>query len=296
MSNVREAVTECPVCGGTRFERVREVGPYQVARCLGCRLQVTTPQPSDAELGAIYGSDYFLGAGDPAAASHAAELKQATADRYLDLMERASIPARRRLLEVGCGHGDFLKQAAARGFACTGIEYSEHACAIIRRRAGPGVTVLRGEIDAVADRPGSFEACVLNDVIEHVRRPQDFLRDVHRALVPGGILFIATPSTDSWSARVLGRRWMEYKAEHLTYFNRATLPRLLRASGFQILEVGTGLKVLSIDYVTDHFVRYPVALITPLARALRALTPRQLRRRAWNVVASGIVVLARKEA
>jgi SAM-dependent methyltransferase len=37
-------------------------------------------------------------------------------------------------------------------------------------------------------------------VIEHVRSPFDFLQEIHRVLKPGGTLFIATPSIDSWSA------------------------------------------------------------------------------------------------
>ena len=40
---------------------------------------------------------------------------------------------------------------------------------------------------------------------------------------PGGVIFVATPSLDSWSARLLRERWMEFKAEHLFYFDSATL-------------------------------------------------------------------------
>ena len=51
----------------------------------------------------------------------------------------------------------------------------------------------------------SFDICILIDVIEHVRDPENFLNQVWRILKDGAVIFIATPSVDSWSARALGR-------------------------------------------------------------------------------------------
>ena len=101
------------------------------------------PQPSDEELAAIYGDDYFFGtgsAGDGADqyTSEFAKLKQATASAYLDRIERylgwdASARRGRRLLDVGSGLGDFLVAAQGRGYDVSGIEYSPSSVA----RASP---------------------------------------------------------------------------------------------------------------------------------------------------------------
>src|SRR6185437_11195440 len=108
-------------------------------------------------------------------------------------------------------------------------------------------------------------------VIEHVRDPADFLERVRRVLKPGGVVFIATPSIDSWSARLLGRQWMEYKPEHLFYFNPATLTRLMERSGYDSIAISSGRKVLTLDYVIGHFDKFAVPVLSPLLGVRRVV-------------------------
>ena len=88
---------------------------------------------------------------------------------------------------------------------------------------------------------------------------------------------------------------MEFKAEHLFYFKAATLQTLLIDCGFRQIIDRPGVKTLSIDYVTRHFERYPVPALSSVVRAARRLTPASLRRKALRVVASGMVLMARKQ-
>ena len=92
------------------------------------------------------------------------------------------------------------------------------------------------------------------------------MREVHRLLKPGASLFIANvvPSTDSWSARLMRQKWMEFKVEHLTYFDRATIETTLFGSGFRDIVIRPGWKILSFDYIRMHFQRFPVSGVTPL--------------------------------
>jgi len=53
-----------------------------------------------------------------------------------------------------------------------------------------------GELQPAGLAAEQFDLCVISDVLEHVRSPLDFLREVHRVLKPDGTLFIATPSID----------------------------------------------------------------------------------------------------
>src|SRR5262245_47946730 len=53
-------LSACPVCHGRAFERRFSVKGIPVESCRACSLIVQNPQPTDAELGAIYGNDYFL--------------------------------------------------------------------------------------------------------------------------------------------------------------------------------------------------------------------------------------------
>ena len=294
-ATARFTVVNCPVCQGTRLQKEFTVEGFGIMRCQDCGLLLTNPQPSDAELARIYGEDYFLVEKNEAGQRHVDALKQGTADLYLDLLERFGLPKGARLLEVGSGQGDFLVRAQGRGMDVTGVEYSEHANGIARGKLGNQGRVLKGEVGDVQPADGPFDVVAFSDVIEHVRDPAAFLDHVHLLLKPGGVVFVATPSRDSWSAKLLGRRWMEFKPEHLWYFGAATLRSLLTQHGFTDIAVRPGVKTLSFDYVAGHFARYPVAGITPITNFLRRVVPFGLRRHPVRIVASGMVLIGRRQ-
>jgi 2-polyprenyl-3-methyl-5-hydroxy-6-metoxy-1,4-benzoquinol methylase len=289
----RPPVKACHVCGGARVYYLFSASDYRVVRCDECGLVFLNPQPSDEELGRIYGADYFLGSEDEAGRQAVREIKQATARLYLSEIRRYHGPETGRLLEIGCGDGDFLALAETAGWRVTGIEYASAACETARRRLKNG-EVRCGELQRMNLPGGQFDLCVISDVLEHVRSPLEFLREIHRVLKPGGTLFVATPSIDSWSARFLKQKWMEFKVEHLTYFNRQTLQTALFKSGFREVIVQAGWKILSFDYIRKHCERFPVALITPLLNFAGRLLPRGVQRRHHRMVASGIMAFSRK--
>jgi len=289
----RHPLSSCPLCGEARLDHAFSAGDQRLFRCAACALLMSNPQPSAAELSAIYDADYFLGAPTPEGRSQLARLKAASARGYLDELRRYRGPHGGRLLEVGCGTGDFLAEAQAAGFDVTGVEVSADAARAAGARLGE-TAVRVGELPALAPQLGTFDVCVLWDVLEHARNPLDLLRTARGLLRPGGVLALATPSLDSWSARLLGKRWMEIKPEHLFYFDRRTLQGALFRTGFEGVIVRPGWKVLSLDYVALHFERFTVPGFTPLLRLARRLVPSFVRHRPFRVVASGILAFCRK--
>lgn len=292
-STERQAVKICHVCKGARFYYLFSISDYRVVRCDDCGLVFLNPQPSNDELARIYGADYFLGSDTETRRQAVSEIKQATARLYLSEVRRYRGFKSGRLLEVGCGDGDFLVSAEAEGWAVTGVEYSGAACEKARQRLKDG-KVFCGELATAGLEPEQFDLCVISDVLEHVRSPLDFLKHLHRVLKPGGTLFIATPSMDSWSARLMRQKWMEFKTEHLTYFDRHTLQTALFKSGFQGVIVKPGWKILSFDYVKMHFDRFPVPLVTPVLKCISRFLPGKVRLRHQRIAASGIMMFARK--
>ena len=154
------------------------------------------------------------------------------------------------------------------------MEYSRDACAVARAKLSTqsGWDVICGEVEDIPSK-GIYDICVLSDVIEHVRNPRALLERVHELLQPDGIILIATPSLNSWSARLLRSKWMEFKVEHLFYFNSSTLQSLLIDCGFAGIIERKGVKVLNFDYIAAHFERYKVAGISWLLSALHRIAP-----------------------
>jgi len=284
---------DCPLCASSRLRYAFSHEGYRLVRCADCTLLFSNPQPSDTELAAIYSADYFLGAESEEGRASTREIKRATARQYLSEIHRYTGEVGGSLLEIGCGDGDFLIEAEAAGYSVTGVEYAPAACEQARTRLKRG-EVLCGELETAGLPDSRFDLCVLSDVIEHVRDPISFLREIHRLLKPGGGIFIATPSLASWSAKLLSKNWMEFKPEHLTYFDPQTLETALFRTGYHQVIVRPGWKVLTVDYAAKHFERFPVPVVTPFVRFVSSLLPEGMRKKSRRVVASGMMVFARK--
>lgn len=151
-----------------------------------------------------------------------------------------------RLLEIGCAGGFFLAEARAAGFEVQGVELNETMAAHARNL---GLEVQCAPIEA-ADLPlNSFDVVIAQDVLEHLRDVQTFVRRAAELLAPGGILVIRGPLEDSLAhalfahARTLtGRqRIVAEPPLHLHGFTVRSFRQLLAHSGFSIrqLEVRT---------------------------------------------------------
>lgn len=304
-SSEQPRLAACPLCGHEHlvYQFTHDTTP--IVRCDGCGLLMRDPQPSDAQLAAIYTDTYFLGtapAGPPldGLAREVHELKRATAAGYLDRVEAyrgwtAETRRGKTLLEIGSGLGNMLLEARARGYEVTGVEHAPASVARANARLGEE-RVVEGTAESAPLPERAFDVCVFADVIEHTRDPLATVARAWALLAPGGTLFVAVPSLDSWSARLMRQGWMEFKTEHLFYFDSRTLESLLVRAGFDQVRIDRGRKTLSPAYVIAHFERFPVAVISPLGRLARTVLPGALLRQRLAVVASGIDVLARKAA
>jgi len=242
-----------------------------------------TPQPSDAIFSQTYDDDDL---------ALSADLKKAAADSYLDILLRGPDAPRGSLLEIGCGAGDFLCQAAARGLQVTGIERSPEACAIARSRVeGSHGRIIQGDIMQLADTQERFDYVVFCDVLDHVRDPRRFLQTVFRLLRPEGTILCVAPSLDSWTARFLKTHWREFKPEHLFYFSATNLRSLLFQEGFSAIRHFPARKTS----IAAHFEKHPAPFWMRLVRWLCSKAPEPLLHQPFMITASGIGMVAKKK-
>jgi SAM-dependent methyltransferase len=283
---------DCPVCESARIRYLFISQGTPICQCEDCRLMFRNPQPSDDELARIYSAEYFLGEPSEEGRARVSAMKRRTAQLYLSRLLDSVGAARGRLLEIGCGTGEFLIEAAHAGFEVTGLELSPHAVAAANASLGTA-RVRCGTLEGSDFGAEPFSVCVLSDAIEHLRDPLAALQQVHALLEPGGVILLVTPSLDSWSARLLRRRWMEFKAEHLVFFSRATIGNALARAGFEQVRIEPNYKVLTPEYVHHHFARFRVPGLSPLLTLGYRLLPGPLRLRELKVVASGVVAIGR---
>lgn len=151
------------------------------------------------------------------------------------------LPARyTRVLEIGCGAGEFARQLAA-GTEVWGIEPSPEAAAVAQMHLH---RVLTGTFDsAKAALPAHyFDLLVCNDVIEHMPDHDAFLREVRAALAPGAAIVVSVPNIRFIGViqQLLFARDFRYEAEgimdrtHLRCFTFRSLKRSVEEAGFQV--------------------------------------------------------------
>ena len=148
------------------------------------------------------------------------------------------------MLDVGTGDGEFLGVAKAGGFDAVGTEPSATGAGMAAAR---GHEVRVGTLEEIDFGERCFDLATVWHVLEHVPRPDEILRRVHRLLTPSGLLFVAVPN-EEWMLFPYRLGWRRSSRPmsalvwgeeiHLTHFQPQTLKRALSQAGFEVIGFG----------------------------------------------------------
>ena len=114
--------------------------------------------------------------------------------------------AGKRVLDIGCGNGYVLSRYARHGAAVCGIDLTEAALALSRRRfalEGLAGEFRRTDGDTIPYPDAAFDIVCSMGVLHHVEDPRPMLAEAARVLRPGGELILMLYHRDSWKYRVL---------------------------------------------------------------------------------------------
>ncbi|MEQ8768421.1 MAG: class I SAM-dependent methyltransferase [Planctomycetota bacterium] len=218
----------CVLCGShTGRERLRK-GDLLLARCDRCALVQQHPMPSDADCAQAYTHETIYT--DNITRNEDPHLRR---DEHL-LQSLAASGVEGPLLDVGAGAGLLLRAGIGQGWDVVGLELSGPSAE--RLRTELGVPVFEGAIESVPLESEAFGLVTFSHCLEHLPDPVSALRAAARTLMSGGHLHIAVPNWSAAKRVVAGKFTPWIYQDHLTYFTRKTLERLLEAAGFRPLE------------------------------------------------------------
>jgi SAM-dependent methyltransferase len=139
-----------------------------------------------------------------------------------------------RLLDVGCGVGNFLAYARTRGWEGWGFDFDADAIATGTRTFGLDSIEVNDLAGFVAAHPElRFDLITFFDVFEHIDDHNEFLDLISSVLAPGGAIALSVPYRDGW-------RWLlpaDLPPRHLTRWNESALENTLARHGLHTVSL-----------------------------------------------------------
>lgn len=215
------------MCSAPVKGRMATLSGRPLRRCDRCRHRfLEIPNPETVEV--IYNDHYAGFREDP--------VFRRAAARVVSEHVQPRVPPPARLLDVGCGNGEFLEIARDAGYAVDGIDVSASAKELCERR---GISVRVGDVRAPGQFAGAdrYDLITFWDVVEHLPDPHSFLSSARSLLRPGGYVLIKTPRTSRASVRAsaaiprLAGAVLQAPS-HVQYFDDGGLEALLNRAGF----------------------------------------------------------------
>lgn len=137
----------------------------------------------------------------------------------------------KKLIEIGCGNGEYL--SVMREF-CRGSCGLEAAEAAVAHCTAGGLRVTKGFVDAESYQiPGApYDAFFMMNFLEHLPEPNVALRGIHHNLSQNAVGLIEVPNFNM----ILDTKcFTDFSTEHLSYFTQETLVRTLEINGFSVV-------------------------------------------------------------
>jgi len=206
---------------------------FSVRRCSNCSALQTTPVPAD--LAPYYATD-LAATMTVAGSSLFAALRRRQLGREVRRLQ--GYAAMHRIVDIGCGTGDFAIAARRAGFQVLAADAAQQAPPTLRTEAGIAYTRFDFETyDLTGPRPAGPYTVVLRHVLEHVRDPPRLLERLREQ--GGRAFYIAVPNAACRERHLLGRHWYLWDPpRHLWHFDDATLDLACRRAGLAIAASG----------------------------------------------------------
>lgn len=266
---------KCPWCGSNKAQinlwlkdEFLTKKDFHICECLNCGLLYTMPRPSKEKIGAYYKSDEYY--------SHQ-ENKKGFVPRLYEAIKKINLKHKFRLasrdlpvgklLDIGCGVGDFLHVAENKGWQCTGVEPSEEAREIARQRI-KGDLLYSEDLEQLPDQ--SFDLITMWHVLEHVDDLKWQVAQLQRLIKPNGRIVIAVPNYRSYDGRFYNAYWAAYDVpRHLNHFNKTVLTKIFKTSGLSLVSMDKLVwDAYYISFMSEQYKHHFMPLVRGVFRGL----------------------------
>ena len=208
---------------------------FTITRCGNCNLLYTNPRPGEGEGQAYYLSEDYI--------SHTGNRRNLMEKIYhlvrREMLSRKKkllnylLPGKKRVLDIGCGTGEFLKHIQDSDNEVIGYE----PMATARQKAiENGIHVLAYEHQL--DETPKVDVITLWHVLEHIPDFDKKLLKYHQLLNDRGVLILALPQWKSFDASFYQKYWAAWDVpRHLYHFDQQVLQAACKKAGFTLKQI-----------------------------------------------------------
>lgn len=237
-----EKLSECPSCGHQHFTAALHAIDYtvsqntfEIVKCESCHLLFTNPRPKADQAGKYYQSEDYI--------SHS-NTQKGLVNRLYHFVRNITLQQKtswidpykigeKKLLDIGCGNGHFLKASQDKGWKVTGMELdpetAKRASELLKQDIHPSINNI--------PQNENFDLITMWHVLEHVYEIKEYFDFFQQHLSSKGKLLFALPNHKSYDAEVFQQYWAAYDVpRHIYHFNPSTLDFFARQHGFKLVK------------------------------------------------------------
>lgn len=259
---------KCPWCGSEKAQinlwlkdEFLSKEDFHICECLNCGLSYTMPRPNKEKIGEYYKSEEYY--------SHQ-ENKKGFIPRLYESVKKVNLKHKYNLatqglnvgkmLDIGCGVGDFLHTAEAHGWKCTGVEPSEDAKAIAKTKTKADI-INSEDMENIPD--ASFDLITMWHVLEHVDDLKWQIEQLHRLTKTKGRIVIAVPNYKSYDAQYYKELWAAYDVpRHLSHFNKTVLTNIFKSKNLELVRTDKLIwDAYYISYMSEQYKQHKFPLL-----------------------------------
>ena len=247
----------CNLCGNDDTELLYEAIPFRhnydknynnkfrVVKCRRCGLVYINPRPDAKSISSYYPESY-----------------EYHERRKISLLEKLYYKCYRfglgdkkgRILDVGCGNGNYLLSLKNSGWDCYGTEMESYMVNYINEKLG--LKVYKGELTDIELPKEYFDVITFWASLEHIPNPLKTIEKAKTLLKPDGKIIIWLQNINSLEARLFRDYWHHLEIPtHIYQFSPDTLSELMRKTGFKVekirFDISMGL-IPSLEYFLNY--------------------------------------------
>ncbi|AOW22086.1 methyltransferase [Urechidicola croceus] len=200
-------------------------------------LLITSPKPKNEDLGKYYESENYI--------SHT-DSKKSLFDRVYQFVKSYTISKKvklinslvedsnksKKLLDIGCGTGDFLVASKNNGWEVYGVEPSEKAKKIAEVKLSSNISSKISELTIE-----KYDVITMWHVLEHVPNLIEYISQLKQLLKPNGTLIVAVPNYKCYDANYYGKFWAAFDVpRHLWHFSKKSIQDLFEKENMKVVK------------------------------------------------------------